>query len=61
MKVYELMNELAKMPAGNVVRIEMLKGLSELPVYEEGLREINFEVQSVEDHAGKVVLDGWAT
>lgn len=61
MKVYELISELSAMPAGAEVKIEMLKTLAELPVWEQGLRQIDFRVMSVELREDKqaVVLDGW--
>ena len=63
MKVYELMSKLSTMPAGARVRINMIKTLSEIPVFDsdDEAREINFEVMEValEDDESTVVLDGW--
>lgn len=59
MKVYELMSKLSEMPSGALVKIGMLKTLEELPEYEEDLREIDFEVKSVELTGTDVILDGW--
>lgn len=51
------------MPAGARVRINMIKTLSEIPVFDsdDEAREINFEVMEValEDDESTVVLDGW--
>ncbi len=47
MKVYELMGELAKMPAGAQVRISTVKDLDEIPEIDTGGRDINFRVGKV--------------
>lgn len=60
MKVYELMDRLAQMPAGAEVRIKMLKTLKELPLLDDNLREIDFSLKSVEEVNDIVELDGWA-
>ena len=59
MKVYELMEDLAKCNAGLDVKISMLKDLSEIPVWEGDLRQINFVVMKVEEDDDEVRLDGW--
>jgi hypothetical protein len=60
MKVYELIAELAKMPAGSVVKIQMIKSLSELPVFDGKDRTIDFVVREVTEDDGIVSIDGWA-
>jgi hypothetical protein len=48
MKVYELMNELAKQPSGAEVYFHALKSLKELPKWEDDLREIDIFINGVE-------------
>ncbi|MDF2985774.1 MAG: hypothetical protein K0R50_1284 [Eubacterium sp.] len=59
MKVYEVMNELAKMPAGAKVRINMVKNLKELLHTDDGDRLIIFEVKEVRDEEDYIEIDGW--
>lgn len=52
MRVFELMNELSKLPAGAIVKVNLLRDTSELPVSDEenDTREISCEINSV-DHS----------
>jgi hypothetical protein len=61
-KVYELMLELSKQPAGAEVRIRMLKTLDEIPAYadDDSMREIDFPVEEVQQATDKLVnIDGY--
>ena len=63
MKVYELMKELSKMPAGAKVTFHRLAEKSELPKYpdEQRLTELDFEIREVCEAGDNLVqLDGWA-
>jgi len=61
MKVYELMNELAEMSAGAIVRVHTIKNDNEMSIMEEedGIITyiINYEVQEVTNDDGTVELD----
>ena len=48
MKVYEVMNKLAEMPAGAIVRINTVKSLNEMPIL-DGCKErvIDFVVKEI--------------
>jgi hypothetical protein len=59
MKVYELMNELAKRPAGKDVKIHLLKSLDEFELVDDDLYSIEFPVKSVSNQDDSVELDGW--
>jgi hypothetical protein len=64
MKVYELMAELASMPAGAKVEIHLIKNENELSIFDEidDLKtfSIIFEVQEVnQDNEGLITLDGY--
>ena len=60
MRVFELMAQLAELPAGAEVKIHMLKSLREIPVYDDGLRRIKFPVANVDFvKDDEVWLDGY--
>lgn len=58
-KVYEVMNKLAEMPAGAEVRINMVKSLNEMPKLDDNLRQVNFEVMEINQDGDEVEIDGW--
>lgn len=67
MRVFELMAELAIMPAGAEVAFRRLATKDECPKYpnEPSLIELDFTIRQVEDredYRGRpvIVLDGWA-
>lgn len=67
MRVYELMTELARMPAAAKVSFKRLATKDECPRYsdEPKMVELDFEIREVSeeiDYNGKpvVCLDGWA-
>ena len=60
MKVYEVMNKLAEMPAGAIVRINTVKSLNEMPIL-DGCKErvIDFVVKEITEDGKYVNIDGW--